>query len=447
VDRNTLLHTGISTSDLLPKNPRAALCRVVGGPDTGREATLAPRPLVIGAGGDCDLVLKDSKVSRQHVELSLAPGGVRVRDLGSRNGTLSQGSRISEAVVPIGTSLQIGDTALRIDEPSRPTVPMSSRQRFGGLVGESPPIREIFSILDLASPTEATIVLQGESGTGKEVAARAIHDHSARASGPFVVVDCSAAKEQLIESDFFGHVRGAFTGAVSERKGAFVRAHGGTIFLDEIGELPLASQAKLLRALEAKTVQPLGSDKEVPVEARVITATHRDLTAMVSDESFRFDLFHRLAVVHIHLPALRERPEDIPCLVRHFYEGRGEPGEVSGKNLEQLQAYPWPGNVRELRNVLERAFVLSGKASAPFSELTFWLHGDGGGAQSDPVDTHLPFKEAKEALTDKFERRYLAAVFERFGRNISRAAEHADINRRHFKKLLAKHGLVDDADD
>jgi transcriptional regulator with GAF, ATPase, and Fis domain len=449
VDRETLIHTGIATATLQGRGARSCVCRVVSGPDAGRQATVALQPFVVGAGADSDLIVNDGKVSRRHVELRLDPGGVRVRDLGSRNGTLCQGARISEAVLQIGTTLQIGETTLRLDEPSRPPVPASTRERFGGLVGESAAIREIFSILDLAAPSDATVVLQGESGTGKEIAARAVHDHSPRAARPFVVVDCSAAKEQLIESDFFGHVRGAFTGAVADRKGAFVRASGGTIFLDEIGELPLASQAKLLRALEAKTVQPLGSDAPIPIDTRVIAATHRDLGAMVAEGTFRFDLFHRLAVVHIFLPPLRERPEDIACLVRHFYEGRGaDPGEIGGANLEKLQAYPWPGNVRELRNVLERAFVLAGRPDAPFGELAFWLQADIGGTRREVVDTHLPFKDAKEAWNDEFERRYLATVFERHGHNITHAAKHADINRRHFRKLLIKHGLTGhDGDD
>jgi len=307
-------------------------------------------------------------------------------------------------------------------------------------------MRELFAVLELASPTEATVLVEGETGTGKELVARAIHDHSERAAKPFVVLDCSTLSGQLLESHLFGHVRGAFTGAVTERKGAFLEANGGTLFIDEIGELPLALQPRLLRALEARTVQPLGSDHPIPIDTRVVAATHRDLAGLVEAKEFRFDLFFRLAVVHAHLPALRERPEDLPELVRHFYEGRGmDPGPIEGENLARLAHHPWPGNVRELRNVLERAWALSPRG-VPFSGLRLWLETGvsaaapaGGG---EVVDVTLPFKDAKEKWVDAFERRYLAAVFEAHQGNITHAADHAGINRAHFRKLLHKHGII-----
>jgi DNA-binding NtrC family response regulator len=294
-------------------------------------------------------------------------------------------------------------------------------------------------VLELASPTDATVLLQGESGTGKELAARALHDHSPRADGPFVVLDCSATHAQLIESQLFGHVRGAFTGAVTERKGAFLEANGGTLFLDEIGELPLEAQAKLLRALEARTIIPLGSDRPVQVDVRMVAATHRDLASMVDQGSYRFDLFHRLSVVHVALPPLRERLEDLPVLIRNFYEGRGvDPGPIEGPALAKLHAHKWPGNVRELRNVLERSFVLGG--SGPFAQLDLWVSGTEA-TPSAPVDISLTFKEAKQKLIEAFERQYLAALMERYHDNISAAADHADINRRHLRKLLEERGL------
>jgi DNA-binding NtrC family response regulator len=445
IDRPTLIATGIATTSLQSRKVlRSVLCRVMAGADAGKDVLIGLRPFVVGAGAGCDLVLKDPKVSRQHAELSLVTGGILVRDLDSTNGVISQGTRISQATVPIGASVQLGDTTLRFVEAQRLSIAPSPRQRFGGLLGESVAMREIFAILELAGPTDATVLLEGESGTGKEVAARAIHDHSGRAAKPFVIVDCGAAKEQLIESDFFGHVKGAFTGAVGDRKGAFVQASGGTVFLDEIGELPLPSQAKLLRVLENHTLQPLGSDQAVTVDARVIAATNRDLAAMVADNTFRFDLFHRLAVVHIQLPALRERFDDLPCLIRSFYEGRGiDPGPITGENLARLQEHGWPGNVRELRNVLERAWVLSGQSTPSFSELRLWLQPDAALLPEAAIDVHLPFKEAKEKWVGIFEQRYIAAVYERFEHNISRAAKHADINRRHFRTILHKHGLGD----
>lgn len=442
VNRETLIQTGIATTLTRERTAtRAMICRVLGDEEHGRrEVTFGSRPITIGAAPGCDLVLQDEKVSRQHVELQLLPEGVRVRDLDSTNGTFVDSGRVTEVVLAAGATVRCGHTTLQLLSASAPLVPPSRRTRFGELVAESSLMRELFAVLELAGPTDATVLLQGESGTGKEIAARAVHDHSARASGPFVVVDCSATNESLIASQLFGHKAGAFTGAVSDRKGAFVAADGGTIFLDELGELPLASQARLLRALESHTVQPLGSDRTMSFDARVIAATHRDLLAMVEAKTFRFDLFHRIVVVHVLVPPLRERPEDLTTLVRHFYEGRGvEPGPIDGDNLHRLQQYPWPGNVRELRNALERAWVLSG-SGAPFRALNLWL----GPPSSEPValvNTSMPFKEAKEQWVAQFERRYLMALYERNEFNITRAASQAQISRRHFRELLERNGL------
>src|SRR5262245_63325448 len=259
------------------------------------------------------------------------------------------------------------------------------------MAGKSVAMRELFAVLEMAAPTDATVLIEGESGTGKELAARAIHEASGRAGGAFVVVDCSAITENLIDSHLFGHVRGAFTGAERDRKGAFVEASGGTLFLDELGELPIAAQAKLLRVLEAQTVQPVGADRPVQVDTRVVAATHRDLARMVGAKEFRFDLFYRLAVVHVALPPLRERLEDLPHLIATFYRARGaEVGPIDGDNRERMRRHAWPGNVRELRNVLERAWALSGTKA--FRELRLWL--DTGTQQAQPsevVDTSLPF--------------------------------------------------------
>jgi DNA-binding NtrC family response regulator len=343
-------------------------------------------------------------------------------------------------VVPSGTLLRFGKVHVRIAAGEAPRVAPSERTRFGAMVGRSIAMRELFAVLELAAPTDATVLIEGESGTGKELAARALHDHSARANGPFVVVDCSAIAENLIDSHLFGHVRGAFTGAERDRKGAFVEASGGTLFLDELGELPPAAQAKLLRALEAQTVQPVGADRPVEVDTRVVAATHRDLARMVAAKQFRFDLFYRLAVVHVALPPLRDRLEDLPDLIVATTRGR-DPGPIDGDNLARLQQHAWPGNVRELRNVLERAWAMSG--NVPFRGLKLWVETTAAAEPAGTVETSLPFKEAKERWNDAFERRYLASVFETYQRNVTRAAEHAGINRRHFRELLYKHGLLD----
>jgi DNA-binding NtrC family response regulator len=429
---------------LIREPPGHWICRVASGPEAGKEFGLGTRPVIIGAGVGCDVILNDPKISRRHAELQMTSQGVRVVDLGSTNGTYYQSSRLTEVVVPPNAVVRLGDTALQFLLAAPPAIQASERRRFGGLVGASLAMREVFAVLELASPTDSTVLIEGESGSGKELTARALHDHSKRATRPFVIVDCGATHEQLIDSQLFGHVRGAFTGAVSDRKGAFVEASGGTLFLDEVGELPLASQMKLLRALEAHTVTPVGSDRPVSVDARVVAATNRDLYRMVEEKTFRFDLYYRLAVVHICIPPLRDRVEDIPELIRLFYEGRGvESGGLGGENLQILLRHNWPGNVRELRNVLERAWVLSGASGTEFERLRFDLRQQARSAPSEAIDTTLPFKEAKERWLDAFERRYLEAVFAAHNKNISSTAEHAGINRNHVRKLLLKYGLID----
>ena len=449
IDRTTVLQTGLATSATRGRTaPRSWTARLIG---TGGQVALGARPVVLGAASSCELVIDDPKVSRRHTELCAVEGGVRVRDLGSTNGTWWNGSRVTEVVVPGGTVLGLGGAQVRISAAEALVVPPSERERFGAMAGRSLAMRELFAVLELAAPSDATVLVEGESGTGKELAARAIHDHSPRARGPFVVVDCSAISEQLIDSHLFGHVRGAFTGAERDRKGAFVEATGGTLFLDELGELPLPAQAKLLRALEAQTVQPVGADRPVAVDTRVVAATHRDLARMVAAKEFRFDLFYRLAVVHVSLPPVRERLEDLPALVAAIYaassSGPGaaravDPGPIDGDNLERLRRHAWPGNVRELRNVLERAWAMSG-GQVPFRELRLWVEPQAPPETGELVDTTLPFKDAKERWNDHFERRYLAAVHAANGGNITRAAEHAGINRRHFRELLYKHGLLE----
>ena len=446
-DRRTLVQTGLAmTSTRARAAPRSYVLQVLGPRADGHApVALGARPVIVGAHRSCDLVLSDPQVSRKHAEIAVVPEGIRIRDLGSTNGTWWQGSKVGEAVVPGGATVQFGETPVRISAAGVPSLPPSDRDRFGAMAGRSIGMRELFAVLEMAAPSDATVLIEGESGTGKELAARAIHDASGRAAGPFVVVDCSAIAENLFESHLFGHVRGAFTGAERERKGAFVEASGGTLFLDELGELPLTAQAKLLRVLEAQTVQPLGADRPVQVDTRVVAATHRDLARMVAAKEFRFDLFYRLAVVHVALPPLRERPEDLPHLIATFYQRRGtEPGPIDGDNLDRLRRHAWPGNVRELRNVLERAWALSGPKAA-FRDLRLWLD-PGAAAQhqlAEVVDTSLPFKEAKERWNDTFERRYVAVVFADAGQNVTRAAEHAGLSRRHLRELLYKHAIVE----
>ncbi|HUJ59706.1 MAG TPA: sigma 54-interacting transcriptional regulator [Kofleriaceae bacterium] len=443
LDRRTLITTGLAMASTRSRTaPRSYNLQVLG--QNGPIVALGARPVIVGAHASCDLVLVDPQVSRRHAELAITTDGVRVKDLGSTNGTWWQGTKVGEVTVTAGSTIQFGNTPVRVSAGDAPSLPPSDRDHFGEMAGQSVAMRELFAVLEMAAPTDATVLIEGESGTGKELAARAIHDASPRAPGPFVVVDCSGIAENLIDSHLFGHVKGAFTGAERDRKGAFVEAHGGTLFLDELGELPLAAQAKLLRVLEAQTVQPVGADRPIKVDTRVVAATHRDLSRMVQAKEFRFDLFYRLAVVHVALPPLRERLEDLPHLVATFYQRRGlDPGPIDGDNLERMRRYAWPGNVRELRNALERAWALSG-ANNKFRELRLWLDPQAAAPQhAEVIDTSLPFKEAKERWNDHFERRYVSLVFSASSGNVTRAAEHAGLSRRHFRELLYKHGIVE----
>jgi DNA-binding NtrC family response regulator len=438
-----VIQAGLATSSTRGRTAARSYRLQVLGHD-GATLALGARPVVVGAGSTCDLVLVDPQVSRRHAELAVVPEGIRIKDLGSTNGTWWQGTKVGEVVVPSGATVQFGATPVRISAAEAMSLPPSDQDHFGAMAGKSVAMRELFAVLEMASPAEATVLIEGESGTGKELAARAIHEASGRSKGPFVVVDCSAITENLFDSHLFGHVRGAFTGADRDRKGAFVEATGGTLFLDELGELPLAAQAKLLRVLEAQTVQPVGADRPLTVDTRVVAATHRDLSRMVFAKEFRFDLFYRLAVVHVALPPLRERLEDLPHLIGTFYRARTlDPGPIDGDNLERMRRHAWPGNVRELRNVLERAWAMSGP-SAKFRELRLWLDPNAAQPQlAEVIDTALPFKEAKERWNDHFERRYVAMVFTTNGSNVTHAADHAGLSRRHFRELLYKHGIVE----
>jgi DNA-binding NtrC family response regulator len=302
-------------------------------------------------------------------------------------------------------------------------------------------MREAFTLLERMASGDADVLIQGETGTGKELCAEGLHKEGQRRSGPFVIVDLAGLTPSLIESELFGHVKGAFTGAHTDRAGAFERANGGTVFLDEVGELPMEVQPRLLRALERRQVKRVGANDYRKVDIRVVSATHVNLEEAVKQGRFREDLFHRLAVLRVQLPPLRERLEDIPLLVDTVLERMGKPPSVlSEQTRALLTQYPWPGNVRELRNVVERVVNL-GEEALPDMPTQPEIR------VSRPrvsVDPELPFKEAKEQLIEGFERDYLKSLLERCGGNISRAAREAGIARLYVRKLLKKHGLQGD---
>ena len=423
--------------------------RFVGLDDDAPATTFEQRLIHIGSAPDNDLVVEHPTVSRFHARLEFDRHGYLLRDLQSKNGTFVQGVRVAEAYVPPGARVRFGRAEVGFDlGEGTVQVAMATGDRFAKLIGRSGQMREIFALLAKIAPRDVTVLVEGESGTGKELVADALHSHSPRHDHPFVVFDCSAVAPELVESELFGHVKGAFTGAVANRKGVFELAHGGTLFLDEIGELPLELQPKLLRVLETGRVRPVGSGQVRQTDVRLVAATNRILQREVEAGGFREDLYYRLAVIRVRLPALRQRPEDIPLLVRHFLEdGGASEVRVGFETMERLQAHPWPGNVRELRNYVERAVVLSEHGRLETRHLTDRALsrepsvrdlGVEGARGTLAVDYDLPFKDAKARLLDAFEGRYWRRLLEEAGGNISEAARRGGIHRKSLEYLIKK---------
>jgi DNA-binding NtrC family response regulator len=410
------------------------------GPDRG--AACAPddgAQLAIGTSEDNALVLTDPAVSRYHLELRRTGAGVQLADLGSRNGTWIGGVRVERAVISAGTRLRLGDTTLAIEDGGSTVAPPPAElQRVPDLVGDSDAIREVSRLIHRLARVDSSVLIWGETGAGKEVVARALHEASPRRAAELVVVDCGSLPATLIASILFGHEKGAFTGADQRRAGAFERAQGGTVLLDEIGELPLEVQPALLGVLERRAFTRVGGAQPIAVDVRILAATHRDLRAEVNAGRFRADLYYRLAVARIVIPPLRERPEDIEPLARHFVQkltGADDLGPL-GPALAALRAHPWTGNVRELRNVVEAALVmgeldLGGARPAPPPIPASTL---AGGAIA-------PYRDARAAALHRFEAEYLRALIEATAGNASEAARLARMDRPYLLTLLRKHGL------
>ncbi len=432
---------------------------VLRGPCRGLEKTFGRRLVQVGSAPECPLVIDDPTISRTHFSLEVDHLGHRLRDLDSKNGTFVEGCRIQDAYLPkTGARIAIGNTELMFRTLGETVeVQLSRESKFGEIIGRSAAMREIFALLTRLSPTDVTILLEGESGTGKELVAEAIHSHSPRANNPFVIFDCSAVAENLIESELFGHVKGAFTGASASREGAFIAATGGTLFLDEISELGPDLQPRLLRALEKREIKPVGSNRHIQADVRIVAATNRNLEVEVRNGNFREDLYYRLAVVPLRLPPLKERAEDIPLLVSHFLKSfgheHGREVRISFETMAKLQQHSWPGNVRELKNFVERAAVLSddGHISTRYIDERFTgalerrTTGHSSAVSADDtsvgtltVDLELPFKDAKARLTEEFERLYWRRHLEAAAGNISLAARRTGIHRKSLEYLLRK---------
>ncbi|HWU89566.1 MAG TPA: sigma 54-interacting transcriptional regulator [Kofleriaceae bacterium] len=453
---------------------------VLNGPDQGKELEMVKPRVTGGRSIISDLVVQDKAVSGTHFEVSAREDGFRLRDLNSRNGIYVGDLKVREAFLRAGNVFRIGHTNIQFQSTQDVIeIPLSKEDRFGRVLGSSPSMREIFAHLAKVAPSELTCLITGETGTGKEMVARSLHEVSPRKSRPFVVLDCGSIPRELIESTLFGHEKGSFTGAVAQHVGCFEQANGGTIFLDEIGELDISLQPKLLRVLEQREIKRVGGDRTHKVDVRVLAATNRDLRQEVNKGTFREDLYFRLSVVHVELPPMRDRKDDIPALANHFLREiaarRGMTMSFAPDAMAALINHSWPGNVREMRNVIERAAALSdgpvitrpdlvfGREMGPSVVVAHDLAQAGAHAaqraaaqlsgvdlpqQSGPaifdaalLKAGLGFKGAKQSVVDAFEIAYLTALMQRNDGNITRSAQEAGLTRYHLRELLKRHGL------
>jgi DNA-binding NtrC family response regulator len=424
----------------VPNQPLGCVIKLVSGSASPEQYRLISGTCRVGAGPDNEIVIDDKAVSRAHVELSLAPEGVHVRDVGSRNGTYYAGQRIQEITLAPGSRLTLGATELKIesDLESFEQTSADGPSQYGGMLGKNPAMRRLFALLTRLEGSLVNVLIEGESGTGKELVARALHDRSKLAAQPFVALNCGALDRALVRSELFGHKKGAFTGATSASTGAFDDANGGTLFLDEIGELPLDVQPVLLRVLETGRFSRVGETTELPVKVRVIAATNRNLKDDIERGTFRSDLYYRLMVVKLSVPPLRDRADDIALLAQHFATELAL-GPLSDAVLNDLKARSWAGNVRELKHALlaySAIGVLQTPNETPLSDLEAVL--------ARVVDVTRPYAEQKEELVQRMTRIYLTQLLEHTQGNRSEAARVAGLQRGYLRKLLEKLGINPD---
>lgn len=426
---------------------------VIEGPSRGKKVTLNKNATTIGKRENNDIVLGDKTVSRNHLEIQYASDSFLLKDLSSTNGTYINGTKVKEAYLVPGDIIKVGNTVMEfVAFDEKVAIEPSAKEVCGGMVGKSRKMRQIFAILEKIAPSNASVIIEGETGTGKDLVAQAVHEHSTRKTKPYVVFDCTGVAPNLIESELFGHEKGAFTGAVRSRPGIFESANGGTVFLDEIGDLPIDLQPKLLRALESREVRRVGANATTKIDVRVLSATNRNLKKEVEAGRFREDLYYRMSVVKILLPPLRDRVEDIPLIVERLLSTSKfnktataiKVTRVEDEALKLLQRYPWPGNVRELANVIERACAFVEGNTIARSHLDFIfaeMGGDEEHTEKMKIDANLPFKEAKQKILEVFEKEYLEDLLKRNNYNLSKAAREAKVDRKHIRNLLKKYGI------
>jgi DNA-binding NtrC family response regulator len=434
----------------LHRRPVGLSLEVIHGPDAGRRFELTHRDVVTGGRAPThDLVLTDDSVSTSHFEIRLTAEGVILRDLGSTNGTWLGRSRLVDGTVSLfdGAAFYAGDTKLRLVQIDVGRIARSDCPSLGTMAGASPAIREIFALLVRLAPTPLTTLVTGETGTGKEEVARTIHEISGR-SGPFVVLDCATLPTHLAESAILGHVKGAFTGANADRMGAFEAAAGGTVLLDEIGELPLELQPKLLRVLDRHEVERVGSNERRPVDVRVLAATHRNLSQMVAEGRFRLDLLHRLRQIEISIPPLRERLQDVEVLARMFLEraravhGNAVATGIDERVVAELGRRHWEGNVRELRHTIETLAHLARGTVVTVEDLQRFA---GRGRTVEATDAGrlasffaMPCKEAVDAFT----RCYVVELEARCHGDVERMCTAAGYTRKGLRGLYERLAIV-----
>jgi two-component system, NtrC family, response regulator HydG len=419
----------------LPNKTRSAsfTLRVQGASAPNARTITAERDteFVVGSLEACDLHLVDPLVSRRHAVFDVVDTGLRVRDAGSTNGTFINDVLVSEATLRGGERVRVGGATLDVRRGEDAMVTLADGESFGRLLGASVAMRRLFPRLQRLADATVPVVLHGETGTGKEILAEALHEQGPRANAPFIVFDCTSTAPNLVESELFGHERGAFTGATETRRGVFELAHGGTLLIDEIGDLELPLQAKLLRVVERSEVRRVGGSKTLSVDVRILAATRRDLDAEVSAGRFRDDLYHRLCVARVTLPALRDRTGDIALLAQAFADSLGG-GKLRAEWLARLETHTWPGNVRELRNVITRHVALGESALEQEQERREL-------PRREPIEEiakrGLPFSMARQLALEAFEQAYVSNMLERCGDNVSQAARASGIGRRHFQRV------------
>jgi DNA-binding NtrC family response regulator len=423
---------------------RGGSLRLQGDERPGAAIDVGTEPVLVGRDASCQLALRDPRVSSLHAELVATSLGTRLRDLGSLNGTWVQGLRVIEACLRGDARIQVGDTQLEFRAAAVERVRLGRSDRFGPLYGTSAPMRRLFDRVGSVAATELSVLVQGETGTGKELVAQAIHQASERRAGPFVVIDCAAIPASLAEAHLFGHERGAFTGATARRESPFVEAHGGTVFLDELGELPLELQPRLLRALAEKRIRAVGASRYRTVDARVVAASRRDLAQAVNEGTFRSDLFFRVAQIRLDVPPLRERLEDVPGLVRHVLATLGAEqafARVPSTVLERLMRHDWPGNVRELRNAVCAAFALARPSEA--LDVAAFV-GDLARGAREPAARVIAgnYHDRRREELARFERDYFSALHQAAAGNVSQMARVSGLERVHVRAHLKRLGLI-----